>query len=92
MMVSGASEPTSISVVLKFSNDIKNEIAAAPIRAGLSAGNVMVINTATLGRTQVVSRLLEGDVKTFETRRDDQRGNRHDVRKLSQHHQRQAGT
>ena len=47
MMVSGESEPTSISVVLKFSNDIKNEIAPAPIRAGLSAGSVMVKNTAT---------------------------------------------
>ena len=35
MMVSGGSEPTSISVVLKFSNDIRNEIAAAPIKAGL---------------------------------------------------------
>jgi ATP-dependent DNA helicase DinG len=35
VIVSGASEPTSISVVLKFSNDIRNEIAAAPISAGL---------------------------------------------------------
>ena len=31
MTVSGASDPTSISVVLKFSNDIKNEMAAEPI-------------------------------------------------------------
>ena len=35
MTVSGESEPTSISVVLKFSNDIKKEMAAAPISAGL---------------------------------------------------------
>ena len=34
--VSGASDPTSISVVLKFSNDIKNDIAAAPISAELT--------------------------------------------------------
>ena len=32
--VSGASAPTSIRVVLKFSNDIRNEIAAEPINAG----------------------------------------------------------
>ena len=30
MMVKGESEPTSISVVLKFSKDIRKEIAAAP--------------------------------------------------------------
>jgi len=35
MTVSGGSEPTSISVVLKFSKDIKNDIAAAPTSAGL---------------------------------------------------------
>jgi len=34
MIVKGASDPTSISVVLKFSNDIRNEIAAEPISAG----------------------------------------------------------
>src|SRR5882672_9510375 len=34
MTVSGASDPTSMSVVLKFSNDIKNEMAAEPIKAG----------------------------------------------------------
>src|ERR1700730_10585708 len=34
MIVSGASDPTSISVVLKFSNDIRNEMAAEPINAG----------------------------------------------------------
>ena len=32
--VSGESDPTNISVVLKFSNDIKNEMAAEPIKAG----------------------------------------------------------
>src|SRR4051794_7635589 len=32
--VSGESDPTNISVVLKFSNDIRNEMAAEPIRAG----------------------------------------------------------
>jgi hypothetical protein len=35
MIVSGGSEPTSISVVLKFSNDIRNEIAARRSSAGL---------------------------------------------------------
>ena len=34
MTVSGESAPTSMSVVLKFSNDIRNEMAAAPIIAG----------------------------------------------------------
>ena len=34
LTVSGASEPTSIRVVLKFSNDIRKEMAAAPISAG----------------------------------------------------------
>ena len=44
--VSGGSAPTSISVVLKFSNDIRNEIAAVPISAGRRYGNVMVRSTA----------------------------------------------
>src|ERR1035437_5632914 len=44
--VSGASEPTSISVVLKFSNDIRNEMAAAPISDGFRYGRVMVASTA----------------------------------------------
>ena len=34
MIVSGESVPTSISVVLKFSNDIRKAIAAEPISAG----------------------------------------------------------
>ncbi len=34
MIVSGGSEPTSISVVLKFSNDIRKASAAAPSSAG----------------------------------------------------------
>src|SRR6267154_2179132 len=34
MIVSGESEPTSISVVLKFSNDMRKAMAAAPISAG----------------------------------------------------------
>ena len=32
--VRGESEPTSIRVVLKFSKDIRNEMAAAPSSAG----------------------------------------------------------
>src|ERR1035437_4435148 len=44
--VNGASEPTSISVVLKFSKLIKNEIAAEPISAGFKYGRVMVHSTA----------------------------------------------
>src|SRR5947208_10553765 len=44
--VSGGSEPTSINVVLKFSNDIRNEIAAAPINAGRRYGRVIVARTA----------------------------------------------
>ena len=44
--VSGGSEPTSINVVLKFSNDIRNEIAAAPISAGLRYGSVTVRSAA----------------------------------------------
>src|SRR3954464_11797889 len=46
MIVSGGSDPTSISVVLKFSNDIRNEMAAAPISAGLRYGKVIVHSTA----------------------------------------------
>ena len=34
MMVKGASEPTNIRVVLKFSKLIKKAMAAEPIRAG----------------------------------------------------------
>ncbi len=34
MTVSGASDPTNIKVVLKFSNDIRNEMAAEPMSAG----------------------------------------------------------
>src|SRR5215467_1504417 len=34
MMVRGASEPTSISVVLKFSKDMRKAIAAEPMSAG----------------------------------------------------------
>jgi hypothetical protein len=45
--LSGASEPTSISVVLKFSNDIRNEIAAAPGRLSEGAG-VPVCGTANI--------------------------------------------
>ena len=46
MTVSGGSEPTSISVVLKFSNDIRKEMAAAPISAGFRYGIVTVHSTA----------------------------------------------
>ena len=46
MIVSGESAPTSISVVLKFSNDIRNAIAADPISAGRRYGIVIVQSTA----------------------------------------------
>ena len=35
MIVTGGSEPTSISVVLKFSKDIRKQISPDPIGAGL---------------------------------------------------------
>ena len=41
-MVSGASEPTSISVVLKFSKLIKNATTTAPTIAGARKGSVIV--------------------------------------------------
>src|SRR6267142_6470616 len=47
MIVSGASDPTSIKVVLKFSNDIRKAMAPEPIRAGRRYGSVIVLNTAT---------------------------------------------
>jgi hypothetical protein len=46
MTVSGESAPTSISVVLKSANDIRNEIAAEPNSAGRRYGSTMVRNTA----------------------------------------------
>ena len=48
MTVNGASAPTSIRVVLKSANDIRNEIAAEPRSAGRRYGSTMVRNTAGL--------------------------------------------
>ena len=41
VIVSGASEPTSIKVVLKFSKLIKTATTPAPIIAGYKNGNVI---------------------------------------------------
>ena len=88
--VSGGSEPTSISVVLKFSNDIRNEIAAAPISAGRRYGRVMVRKHRRARGAEVVGGLFQRDVKALEARGDGQRGDRDDVGQLAQHDQRQA--
>ena len=54
MTVSGESAPTSINVVLKSSNDIRNEMAAEPSRAGRKNGSTMLRAPRTPAAAQIV--------------------------------------
>jgi putative ATPase len=58
--VRGGSEPTSINVVLKFSNDIRNEMAAAPISVELPP-SVAPKSNAVYSAYNAVRELVKGD-------------------------------
>ena len=89
--VSGESAPTSIKVVLKSANDIRNEIAAEPSRAGRRYGRTMVRNTAALEAPEVQRRFLESAIEAPQAGADGERGDGGDVGELTEHHQRQPG-